>query len=652
MIAAWMLYCIAIGFALTVVGVALERGLHLAGRPTRWAWIVALVGSFSIPAAAWLRPEAFSTMAVPFPAVVVAEPPNVVAPASSEPSPVTAVASETALSLRDFDGALRWGWAVSSMLVLCVLGTAALRLAVLRRRWRASLIDGRRVLVSDNVGPAVTGLWRPVVIVPRWALALDQAHRRLMLSHEEEHMRAADPWLLAFGAAALVLMPWNPALWWQVRRLRLAVEIDCDGRVLAGGGTTPEYGELLLQVGRRRAHFALAALALGEPASFLERRIRRMATALPRWRWAGAAVGVGIAAGALVGACEAPRPVESEAQNTEAVTRSVREHVDSVVTAAMRIRARQNLEQYYPDLLREESGPPVDVWFGHTPGTGVTQAIRTNGRSDSITTDRILAVFPTFTPLYNGWGVVSRRALKGLVRDNVRVILVNLEGGGERDLSAFDEHPEILVLPWIRDGIARYYPALLQARSGPRLDLWFVADPQKHVVRTVQRTGPDVIRVGIDDIHAVFPDLDESNVSEWRIAQGRGVGNLVRDNVRVVWIQLREGKTIAGTVPPAAPAVQEPSRAADRGPTLSWSPAPVYPALLRHAGIRGRVVVQAIIDEAGRADPASVKIVESPHPGFDQAAKDWMLAARFDPARVQGRAVRWLVNLPIEFGIE
>ena len=247
-------------------------------------------------------------------------------------------------------------------------------------------------------------------------------------------------------------------------------------------------------------------------------------------------------------------------------------------------------------------------------------------------------------------------------RDDVRAIWLydaadsgSVTPGGQDqagDLSAFDEHPEILVLPWIRDGITRFYPALLQERSGPRIELWFVADPQKHVLRTVQRAGPEALGVGIDEIHAVFPDLDESNVWGWRVAQGRGLGKLVRDNVRVVWIQLREGKTIAGTVAPAARAVQEPRRAADRGPTLSWSPAPVYPALLRYAGIRGRVFVQAIIDETGRADTASVKIVESPHPGFNQAAKDWMLAARFDPARVQGRAVRALVTVPVEFAIE
>src|SRR5207302_1896332 len=100
-----------------------------------------------------------------------------------------------------------------------------------------------------------------------------------------------------------------PALWWQVRRLRLAVEMDCDARVLARGGDTPEYAELLLRVGQRRARLPLGAPALGEPISFLGRRVRRMATALPRWRWAGATAASMVAVAVIIAACEAPRPV-------------------------------------------------------------------------------------------------------------------------------------------------------------------------------------------------------------------------------------------------------------------------------------------------------------------------------------------------------
>src|SRR5207302_5577204 len=141
------------------------------------------------------------------------------------------------------------------------------------------------------------------------ALQLGERERRLMLAHEDEHIRARDPWLLAGGAAVLLLTPWNPLVWWQVRRLRLAVEMDCDARVLARDGDAPAYGELLLRVGQRRARLPLGAPALGEPVSFLGRRIRRMVTALPRWRWGGVAAGGLIAVAAVIAACEAPRPV-------------------------------------------------------------------------------------------------------------------------------------------------------------------------------------------------------------------------------------------------------------------------------------------------------------------------------------------------------
>lgn len=548
MIAAWMLYCVAIGLALTVVGVALERGLHLAGRPTRWAWIVALGGSFVIPAAAWLRPEAFSTVAVPLPPVAVAEPANTVVPLPAAAAEVAAVAPASAFSLSDLDGALRWGWGVSSAVLLSVLGAAALRLAALRRRWRASLVDGRAVLVSENVGPAVAGLWRPAVIMPGWALALGQAQRRLMLSHEEEHVRAADPWLLACGAAALVLMPWNPALWWQVRRLRLAVEIDCDGRVLACGGTPPEYGELLLQVGRRRAQLALGAAALGEPASFLERRIRRMATALPRWRWAGAAVGLAVAAGAVIAACETPRPVEPEraaenltALSTAELARVARDHVDAAMTRAhasmaehLRPRIRESLERYYPDLLREPSGPPVDVWIGHDPGLRVSHIARTIGTSDPITSDRIRSIFPLFQPGHDAWGMVDRRALNGLVRDNVRVTMVHLSASnGEVDpTKAGVSSRQAAAI------VRQHFPELLQEREAP-VYIWIVLDADGRPV--AQGTSPRDMgnkMISTEMGGRLIPGYDTLVPRHAREYGAFGYGALALNSPPVLWVRL------------------------------------------------------------------------------------------------------------------
>jgi TonB family protein len=87
-------------------------------------------------------------------------------------------------------------------------------------------------------------------------------------------------------------------------------------------------------------------------------------------------------------------------------------------------------------------------------------------------------------------------------------------------------------------------------------------------------------------------------------------------------------------------------------PELVSGPQLEYPDLLRQAGIQGRVLVQAIIDTTGRAEPQSVNVIQSPNPGFDQPSTDYVLRALFRPARVHGRPVRVLLNLPIDFKIK
>lgn len=87
----------------------------------------------------------------------------------------------------------------------------------------------------------------------------------------------------------------------------------------------------------------------------------------------------------------------------------------------------------------------------------------------------------------------------------------------------------------------------------------------------------------------------------------------------------------------------------DEKPVLVSAPRLTYPESLQRAGIEGRVIVQAIIDTLGRAEPATVKVVLSPNPGFDEPARSYVLKAVFRPARVHGRAVRVLVQVPVNF---
>lgn len=91
--------------------------------------------------------------------------------------------------------------------------------------------------------------------------------------------------------------------------------------------------------------------------------------------------------------------------------------------------------------------------------------------------------------------------------------------------------------------------------------------------------------------------------------------------------------------------------AVEERPTFVSGPTLVYPDVLRQAGVQGRVIVQAIIDTMGRAEPGSVTIVDSPNPGFNESARNYILGSLFRPGRVQGHAVRVLINVPMDYSI-
>src|SRR5436305_724875 len=169
-----MLYCVAIAILFVVVGEALERALHLAGRATRWAWVVALAGSYLVPAAALLRPNTLDTLPIPLTR------PAAIAPTRVQPVDRPLLPPARSFSLGDLDAALTWAWGLSAGAVALALVGAGLRLAAWRRRWRVTTLDGRTGLVSENVGPAVAGLWRPpVVLPPRTSDLRRDDHRRL-----------------------------------------------------------------------------------------------------------------------------------------------------------------------------------------------------------------------------------------------------------------------------------------------------------------------------------------------------------------------------------------------------------------------------------------------------------------------------------------
>ena len=154
----------------------------------------------------------------------------------------------------------------------------------LRRRLRvcaSRIVDGERVLVSSDFGPAVVGVVRPQIVLPEWVLAMRETDRRIVVAHEMEHRQAHDPLLAAVALIVAVALPWNAALWWQLRRLRLAIEIDCDRRVVRRHGHDPHaYGTLLLAT-RERTSRVTPAMAMAAMRSGLGRRVEALVDGRP-----------------------------------------------------------------------------------------------------------------------------------------------------------------------------------------------------------------------------------------------------------------------------------------------------------------------------------------------------------------------------------
>src|SRR3569833_2936111 len=264
-----MLFALALSALFTVAAFAVERVLKGSGKPVRFVWTAAIALSVLWP----MAPTIARLLPTP------PQPVNVLPFTIVFSAPYTISADEAAAIARAWliDRALLAVWIVSSLLLVARLIHGSIRLDASRRAWKRGRVNGVRVQISENVGPAVVGLRSMDVVVPEWILSLDENLRAIVLRHEEEHRLARDPYLL-FGAALLVaLMPWNVALWIQARRLRLAVEMDCDARVLRAHPSPERYGMLILTIAQRRgAAPTMFAPMLSEPTTHLERRILAM----------------------------------------------------------------------------------------------------------------------------------------------------------------------------------------------------------------------------------------------------------------------------------------------------------------------------------------------------------------------------------------
>jgi TonB family protein len=224
-------------------------------------------------------------------------------------------------------------------------------------------VDGHEVWVAADTGPAVVGFVNSRIVLPEWVLERSAHDRRMVIAHEAEHLGAGDPRLLFGGLLLAAALPWNPALWWQWRRLRHAVEVDCDLRVLARGLDARAYGRLLVEVTERGTARRLAVAALSESRSSLERRIKLMFSPKPRGWWIRATVAAALAVVCVAVACTADIPSgpgSAPAVNATSAPRSDSPDFAYEVAVLSRAPELSNkgeigsiMERLYPRLLQD-----------------------------------------------------------------------------------------------------------------------------------------------------------------------------------------------------------------------------------------------------------------------------------------------------------
>ena len=318
------------------LGWAMESLCRQFDRPTRWAWlaasmtVVALIARAALATPSEQAVVTYSRIALPAAGKV----------AAAAWSPLQLVRDAIALSATRIgsavDAVVRTVppratmialalWLATSLLALVVLAFVHLRIRRARRSWVEADLFGTRVRIAPDVGPAVVGMLRPQIVMPRWLLERSVDEQQLVLAHEREHLAAHDHLLLATGSLVVALVPWHPGAWWMLARLRLAIELDCDARVLRRGVPVRTYGTLLIDLADRCTGFRVGATALADEGSHLERRLLAMKTNSRKGSMMRAGM-LGSAAGlALLVACEAKVPTgpEIEAMDVASASKAV-----------------------------------------------------------------------------------------------------------------------------------------------------------------------------------------------------------------------------------------------------------------------------------------------------------------------------------------
>jgi beta-lactamase regulating signal transducer with metallopeptidase domain len=137
-----------------------------------------------------------------------------------------------------------------------------------------------RVLLTDTQqGPALCGLLRPVILLPRGLIEqLDSQALRLVLRHELIHLARRDLGWNLLQVCVQIVWWWHPLVWFANARVRALREAAVDEAVMLEPGSD-EYPATLVAVARTcviPSRMPMAFLGILESGGRLEARVRRL----------------------------------------------------------------------------------------------------------------------------------------------------------------------------------------------------------------------------------------------------------------------------------------------------------------------------------------------------------------------------------------
>lgn len=285
MIVAVMAYGTLIALLIGLCAWSIEHAQLMRYRPTRGIWAAAIFTSLAFPVAMMALPvePALPVAATPQVANLLETAPPLASADSAPTAPIHFIPQRLTLPRApELDTVMAWLWIGTSVSLLGVFGAGWIRLQRMLNRLQLANTEGVDVYIAEKLGPAVFGFLKPRIILPRWILDAPRTTRAMALAHERSHIHAHDPMLFITALMLAALTPWNLPLWWQLRRLRFAIEVDCDQRMMRAGADVCAYGEMLLDVWQHTGRTPVAAIALLEPASQLEKRIQIMTSVRTR----------------------------------------------------------------------------------------------------------------------------------------------------------------------------------------------------------------------------------------------------------------------------------------------------------------------------------------------------------------------------------